>query len=390
MSDKSFLDWPFFEPRHRELAAALEAWCAAHLPVDHADVDAACRGLVAMLGQGGWLRHSGAAQGEKLDVRTLCLIRETLARHDGLADFAFAMQGLGMGPISLFGTRGQQAWLDRTRAGTAIAAFALTEPGSGSDVAATATTARRVQGGWRIDGEKTWISNGGIADVYVLFARTGEAPGARGLSAFVMPADTPGLDITERLQVMAPHPLASLRMTGVVLPETALIGTPGAGFKLAMAVLDVFRSTVGAAALGFARRALDESLIRVTARRIQGHALAEMQLVQGHLADMALKIDASSLLVYRAAWAKDTGAERVTREAAMAKLYATEAAQEVIDAAVQLHGGDGVRHGSVVERLYREIRALRIYEGASDVQRVVIARNVLGGVSGGAQGGVSA
>lgn len=378
MSDQSFLDWPFFEPRHRELAAALDQWCAAHLPVDHSDVDASCRNLVAMLGKGGWLKHSGAGEGERLDVRTLCLIRETLARHDGLADFAFAMQGLGMGPVSLFGTPDQRVWLERTRAGEAISAFALTEPGSGSDVAATATTATRVQGGWLIEGEKTWISNGGIADVYIVFARTGEAPGAKGLSAFLMPADAPGLEIAERLEVMAPHPLARLRLSGVVLPETALIGGAGDGFKLAMAVLDVFRSTVGAAALGFARRALDESLLRVKARRIQGQPLADLQLVQGHLAEMALKVDAAALLVYRAAWTKDAGAARVTREAAMAKLYATEAAQEVIDLAVQLHGGDGVRKGSVVESLYREIRALRIYEGASDVQRVVIARSVLG------------
>ncbi|MBA3909869.1 MAG: acyl-CoA dehydrogenase [Rhodobacter sp.] len=378
MGDRTFLDWPFFEPRHRDLAGALDDWCAAHLPVDHADVDAACRKLVALLGADGWLRHSGAGEAERLDVRTLCLIRETLARHEGLADFAFAMQGLGMGAVSLFGSPEQREWLDRTRVGTAISAFALTEPESGSDVAAIATTAKRVQGGWLIEGEKTWISNGGIADVYVIFARTGEAPGAKGLSAFLMPADVPGLEIAERLEVVAPHPLARLRLSGVVLPEGALIGRPGDGFKLAMSVLDVFRSTVGAAALGFARRALDETLTRVKARRIQGQALAELQLVQGHLADMALKIDAAALLVYRAAWVKDSGAARVTREAAMAKLYATEAAQEVIDMAVQLHGGDGVRHGSVVESLYREIRALRIYEGASDVQRVVIARSVLG------------
>ncbi len=373
MSDKSFLNWPFFEQRHRDLAAALEAWCVTHLPVDHTDVDAACRGLVAALGAGGWLQHSGGV----LDVRSLCLIRETLARHDGLADFAFAMQGLGMGAVSLFGSPQQREWLDKTRAGTAIAAFALTEPLSGSDVAATSTVAERVQGGWRLTGEKTWISNGGIADIYVIFARTGEAPGARGLSAFLMPADVSGLSVVERLEVIAPHPLARLRLDGVELPDSALIGTAGAGFKLAMAVLDVFRSTVGAAALGFARRALDESLARVSTRRIQGAALAELQMVQGHLADMALEVDAAALLVYRAAWTKDQGAERITREAAMAKLYATEAAQRVIDTAVQLHGGDGVRHGSVVERLYREIRALRIYEGASDVQRVVIARSIL-------------
>ena len=371
--DRSFLQWPFFEPRHRDLAEALDHWCAGHLPVDHGDVDAACRGLVAALGQGGWLKHSGGA----LDVRSLCLIRETLARHDGLADFAFAMQGLGMGAVSLFGTADQRLWLERSRAGTAIAAFALTEPGSGSDVAATATVAERVPGGWRLSGEKTWISNGGIADVYVVFARTGEAPGARGISAFLMPADVAGLSVVERLEVIAPHPLARLRLDGVHLPETALIGRAGEGFKLAMAVLDVFRPTVGAAALGFARRALDETLARVQSRRIQGAALADLQLVQGHIADMALEIDAAALLIYRAAWTKDQGAPRITREAAMAKLYATEAAQRVIDMAVQLHGGDGVRRGAVVERLYREIRALRIYEGASDVQRLVIARSIL-------------
>ena len=371
--DRSFLDWPFFDPRHRELAAALEAWCLAHLPVDHSDVDAACRGLVAALGQGGWLQHSGGS----LDLRTLCLIRETLARHDGLADFAFAMQGLGMGAVSLFGTPAQRLWLDRTRAGAAIAGFALTEPASGSDVAATATVAERLPDGWRLTGEKTWISNGGIADVYVVFARSGEAPGARGLSAFLMPADVAGLSVVERLHTVAPHPLARLRLDAVKLPDSALIGKPGEGFKLAMAVLDVFRSTVGAAALGFARRALAETLARVQARHIQGQPLAGLQMVQGHLADMALDIDAAALLIYRAAWTRDRGAARITREAAMAKLYATEAAQRVIDMAVQLHGAEGVRHGSVVERLYREIRALRIYEGASDVQRVVIARSIL-------------
>ena len=378
MSERSFLDWPFFEPRHRVLAEALDGWCDSNLPVSHDDVDTACKGLVAALGAGGWLRHSGAAEGERLDVRSLCLIRETLARHDGLADFAFAMQGLGMGAVSLFGTAEQREWLGRTRTGTAISGFALTEPGSGSDVAATATVAERVQGGWRLSGEKTYISNGGIADVYVIIARTGEAPGAKGLSAFLMPAATKGLEVLERIEVMAPHPLAHLRLDGVELPEAALIGKPGEGFRIAMSVLDVFRSTVGAAALGMARRALDEALARTKARRIQGQALAELQLVQGHLADMALEIDASALLVYRAAWVKDMGAERVSREAAMAKLYSTEAAQRVIDLAVQLHGGDGVRHGFAVESLYREIRALRIYEGASDVQRVIIARSILG------------
>ena len=377
MSDSTFLSWPFFEDRHRALAAALNIWAAANLPVDHRDTDAACRGLVVALGQGGWLRHSGAGEGERLDVRTLCLIRETLARHDALADFAFAMQGLGMGAVSLFGTPAQRKWLDQTRAGTAISAFALTEPGSGSDVAATKTLAEKVPEGWRLTGDKTWISNGGIADIYVVFARTGEAPGARGLSAFLMPADAAGLSVTERQEVIAPHPLASLRLEGVTLPDDALIGKAGEGFKLAMSVLDVFRSTVGAAALGMARRALDEATARVKTRVIQGQPLAELQMVQGHIADMALKIDAAALLVYRAAWVKDQGAPRISREAAMAKLYATEAAQEVIDMAVQLHGGDGVRVGATVEGLYREIRALRIYEGASDVQRVVIARSVL-------------
>jgi acyl-CoA dehydrogenase len=378
MSDKSFHDWPFFEPRHRILAEALDTWCEAHLPVDHSDVDAACRLLVARLGSGGWLHHSAAAAGKTLDVRTLCLIRETLARHDGLADFSFAMQGLGMGAVSLFGTADQRNWLTRTRAGTAIAGFALTEPDSGSDVANIATTAQKAPGGWRLNGEKTYISNGGIADIYVLIARTGEGPGARGLSAFLMPADASGLSVVSRIEVMAPHPLAHLRLSDVHLPDIALIGAAGAGFKQAMAVLDVFRSTVGAAALGFARRALDEALARTQSRQIQGAPLSDLQMVQGHLADMALKIDAAALLIYRAAWTKDKGAVRISREAAMAKLFATEAAQEVIDMAVQLHGGDGVRTGFAVERLYREIRALRIYEGASDVQRIIIARSLIG------------
>ena len=377
MADTTFLDWPFFEPRHRDLAQALDLWCAKHLPVDHGDVDAACRALVALLGAGGWLRHTGAGAGERLDVRTLCLIRETLARHDGLADFAFAMQGLGMGAVSLFGSPEQRLWLDRTRTGQAISAFALTEPGAGSDVANTATSAARRDGGYVLSGEKTYISNGGIADLYVVFARTGEAAGAKGLSAFLMPADVAGLEVVARIDTMAPHPLAHLRFNDVALPEAALIGRAGEGFKVAMSVLDVFRATVGAAALGFARRALDEALARVTTRQIGGAPLADLQMVQGHIAEMALEIDASALLVYRAAWAKDMGAARVSREAAMAKLMATEAAHRVIDTAVQLHGGDGVRKGFAVESLYREIRALRIYEGASDVQKVIIARSTL-------------
>lgn len=382
MPDRSFLDWPFFESRHREWAGLLEEWCAANLPVDHHDVDAACRGLVKRLGEDGLLKPTAIdpANAQPLDVRTLCIARETLARHDGLADFAFAMQGLGTGAISLFGTDMQKQWLDKTRAGEAISAFALSEPRSGSDVANMDMTARKDGDSYVLDGEKTWISNGGIADLYVVFARTGEAPGAKGTSAFLVPADTKGLTVAERLEVIAPHPLARLSFEGARVPSSALIGKPGDGFRIAMSVLDIFRSTVGAAALGFARRAFDESLKRASERHLFGAPLAELQMVQGHLAEMALDIDAAALLIYRAAWVKDMGAARVTREAAMAKLYATDKAQEVIDKAVQLHGGDGVRKGHIVESLYREIRALRIYEGASDVQKVVIARQVLSGI----------
>ena len=380
MADRSFLTWPFFEDRHREHAARLEEWCAKNLPVAHEDVDAACKDLVAMLGAGGWLKPSAVDPDAPatLDVRTLCLTRETLARHDGLADFAFAMQGLGTGAISLFGTAQQREWLRRTRAGEALSAFALSEPRSGSDVASMEMSATRDGESYVLTGEKTWISNGGIADLYVVFARTGEAPGAKGLSAFLVPAKTAGLNVAERLEVIAPHPLARLAFANVRVPASALIGKPGDGFRIAMSVLDVFRPTVGAAALGFARRALDESLSRVRERQLFGAPMAELQMVQGHIADMALDVDAAALLVYRAAWTKDMGAPRVTREAAMAKLYATDKAQQVIDRAVQLHGGDGVRKGHIVESLYREIRALRIYEGASDVQKIVIARQTLG------------
>lgn len=381
MADKSFLSWPFFTDGHRALATAIERWSAANLPVDHGDIDAACRDLVARLGRDGFLQATAPDPGapSPLDVRTLCLIRETLARHDGLADFAFAMQGLGAGPISLFGTAEQRGWLKLTRAGEAIAAFALTEGKSGSDVANIAMTARRDGEHYVLDGEKTWISNGGIADIYVVFARTGEGPGAKGLSAFVVPGDTTGLSVAERIAVIAPHPLARLKFEQVRVPAAALIGAPGDGFKIAMATLDIFRATVGAAALGFARRALDEALARAKTRQLFGGPLADLQMVQEHIADMAVDVDAAALLVYRAAWAKDNGAARVTREASMAKLFATERAQSVIDKAVQIHGGDGVRQGSIVERLYREIRALRIYEGASEVQKVVIARQALSG-----------
>jgi len=380
MADKSFLDWPFFEPRHKQLAQELDDW-AGSLEIDHSDTDAACKAIVASLGNSGWLKHATVDPGRdgSLDVRTLCLIRETLARHDGLADFAFAMQGLGTGAISLFGTvEQQQAWLPAVRAGEAISAFALTEPQSGSDVANSTMTATRDGNHYVLNGQKTWISNGGIADVYTVFARTGEAPAAKGLSAFIVPAHTPGLNIAERIETIAPHPLATLEFSDCRIPADAMLSTPGAGFKVAMSVLDVFRSTVAAAALGFARRALDEAIARTTSRQVQGAALIEMQMVQGHIADMAMEVDAAALLVYRAAWTKDSGAPRVTREAAMAKLYATDHAQIIIDKALQLHGGDGVRSGTVVEKLYREIRALRIYEGASDVLRTIIARQSLG------------
>lgn len=382
MADQSYLHWPFFDPAHRDWAARVEG-VAQSLEVDHSDTDAACRALVAQMGAAGLLQPTSSDDG-RFDLRTLCLARETLAWHDGLADFAFAMQGLGTGAITLFGTETQKAeWLPKTRAGEAIAAFALTEPGSGSDVANSTMTATRDGDSYVLNGEKTWISNGGIADVYTLFARTGEAPGAKGLSAFVVTPDLPGFEIAERLDTIAPHPLATLRFTDCRVPASALLGAPGQGFKVAMSVLDVFRATVAAAALGFARRALDEALARVTTRQIAGSPLAELQMVQGHIADMAVDVDASALLVYRAAWTRDSGAPRITREAAMAKLFATDQAQTVIDKAVQLFGGDGVRSGTAVETLYREIRALRIYEGASDVQKIIIARQTLAAFEGG-------
>jgi acyl-CoA dehydrogenase len=369
--DQTFLAWPFFEDRHRALAKAIEAWAAANLPVDNSDVAAACRALVQKLGRGGFLKHTAPDPDapSPLDVRALCLIRETLARHDGL----------GAGPISLFGNTAQRRLLARTRAGEAIAAFALTEQQSGSDVANIALSAARDGDAYVLDGEKMWISNGAIADLYVVFARSGEGPGAKGLSAFLVTADAPGLSMAENLDVIAPHPLARIRFDQVRVPASALIGAPGEGFKIAMATLDIFRATVGAAALGFARRALDEAVARTKTRKLFGGPLADLQMVQAHIAEMAVDVDAAALLVYRAAWAKDNGAPRVTREASMAKLFATERAQAVIDNAVQLHGGDGVRRGHIVERLYREIRALRIYEGASEVQKIVIARQTLAG-----------
>jgi acyl-CoA dehydrogenase len=385
MPDGTFLSWPFFEDSHRRAAADLRDWAAREVGglVNHHDVDGSCRRLVSRLGQSGWLKavvpQAYGGWHPTFDVRTLCLARETLAYHDGLADFAFAMQGLGTGPITLFGSdEVKQRFLPAVGRGEAIAAFALSEPEAGSDVAAMATTARPDGSGQvRIDGVKTWISNGGIADHYVVFARSGEAPGAKGLSAFVVDADTPGLTVEERIDVIAPHPLATLRFEGCRVPETHRIGRPGEGFKVAMATLDVFRSTVGAAALGLARRALDEALSRASSRQLFGAPLGQLKMVQSMLAEMATDVDAAALLVYRAAWTKDQGAPRVTREAAMAKMHATEMAQSVIDKAVQIFGGLGVTKGVKVEELYREIRALRIYEGATEVQKIVIARELL-------------
>jgi alkylation response protein AidB-like acyl-CoA dehydrogenase len=449
MSDKQYLSWPFFGPHHAPLAQALDAWAQTNITQSHSmDVDAECRALVKALGVAGWLHHAvgGTAFGgvaDAIDTRSICLIRETLARHSGLADFAFAMQGLGSGAISLAGTEEQkQSYLPRVAAGEAIAAFALSEPEAGSDVAALQCSAR-IEGDYAVlNGSKTWISNGGIADFYVVFARSGEAAGegregeplkgSRGISAFIVDADTPGLAIAERIQVIAPHPLATLRFTECRVPLSRRIGAAGEGFKIAMRTLDVFRTSVAAAALGFARRALDEALDRATSRKMFGQTLADFQLTQAKLAQMATTIDTSALLTYRAAWQRDQeeepprspaargslppegergslgrpGAEllppgspaargslppegergslgrpgassRVTKEAAMAKMVSTEGAQQVIDAAVQIWGGMGVVSDHPVERLYREIRALRIYEGATEVQQLIIARELL-------------
>jgi acyl-CoA dehydrogenase len=375
MSDKTYLEWPFFEPRHAALERALDAWASEHVAGHHeADVDAACRRLVRQLGEGGWLKH---AVGERIDTRAICLIRETLARHNGLADFAFAMQGLGSGAISLFGGAAiRDAYLPRVASGEAIAAFALSEPQAGSDVAAMQCAAVLDGDHYVLNGEKTWISNGGIADFYVVFARTGEAPGARGISAFIVDADTPGFEIAERIQVIAPHPLARLVFNNCRIPASKRLGEAGQGFKVAMATLDVFRTSVAAAALGFARRALDEALAHATRRKMFGQVLSDFQLTQAKLADMATGIDAAALLTYRAAWQRDQG-RKVTKEAAMAKMHATETAQRVIDAALQMFGGLGVVSEQPVERLYREIRALRIYEGATEVQQLIIARELL-------------
>ncbi|MGN6496984.1 MAG: acyl-CoA dehydrogenase family protein [Tsuneonella sp.] len=380
MPDRSFLSWPFFEPKHRELADRLQAWCTKALPEQKGDLDEDCRALVQALGSAGFLKLSVADGKHRPDVRSLAITRETLAYHSALADFAFAMQGLGSGAISLFGTVEQKRqWLPKVASGGAIAAFAMTEPECGSDAANIQTSAMKDGNAWVLVGEKTYISNGGIADFYITFARTGDGVGARGLSAFIVPADA--VEVAERIDVIAPHPLARLKYDNVRIPADAIIGEPGEGFRIGMETLNLFRVTVGAAALGFARRALDEALGWATKRRLGNATLADNAVTQEKLADMALAVDASALLIYRAAWQQDVGGVDNRRAAAMAKLHATESAQTVIDAAVQMHGGAGVTRGAKVEELYRDIRALRIYEGASEVQRLIIAKDLLKGAT---------
>lgn len=374
---------PFFDEGHRVLARELHAWCTAQPAVDHHDADAATRTWVKRLGDGGWLRYAVPAQWggalANIDSRSLCVIRETLAYHDGLADFAFAMQGLGSGAISLGGSDAQrEAWLPRVARGEVIAAFALSEPDAGSDVGAMSTSATRRGDEWLLNGVKTWISNGGIADLYCVFARGDNTQkGGRGIDAFVVPASTPGFEITNRIGVIAPHPLATLSFRDCAIPESGRIGEVHQGFKLAMRTLDIFRVSVAAAALGFARRAMDEALQYAVSRPMFGTTLGQQPLAQATLGDMATEFDAAALLTARAAWLRDVQGVRTTSEAAMAKLAATELGSRVVDRAVQLHGARGVETGSVVERLYREIRALRIYEGASEVQRLIVGRELL-------------
>ena len=388
MNSAAHLAWPFFDEAHRVFKTQLQDWTTKQFADLHGHdesrdaIDRECVSLVKALGQGGWLKpaiagkqHGGAS--EVIDTRTICLLREELAWHHGLADFAFAMQGLGSGAISLKGTPEQQAaYLPRVAKGQALAAFALSEPDAGSDVAAMQCSALATADGYRLNGLKTWISNGGIADFYVVFARTGEAPGARGISAFIVDADSHGLEIAERIDVVAPHPLATLHFNNVLVPHAKRIGAAGEGFKVAMATLDVFRTSVAAASLGFARRALDESIVWAKQRKMFGGTLADFQITQSKLAQMATLLDAATLLTYRAAWLRDQG-QRITQEAAMAKMTATENAQQIIDMAVQMHGGMGVKKGCIVESLYREIRALRIYEGATEVQQLIIGRDLL-------------
>jgi acyl-CoA dehydrogenase len=392
MMAPSFLNWPFFEARHRELCANVLAWCGQNLDTAHSgareSVDAHCVGLVRKLGAAGFLRYcvrsdqGGAAP--DFDVRSIAIVRESLARFDGLADFAFAMQGLGSGALTLAGSALlQERYLPRVARGEALAAFALSEAEAGSDVAGMQCGARRVGEHYVLDGAKTWISNGGIADFYCVFARTQPAivrsdgtTAASGISAFVVDADTPGLSIAGRIDIIAPHPMGTLAFHECRIPATNRLGAEGEGFKIAMRTLDIFRTSVAAAALGFAQRALDESIAQARSRRMFGRRLADFQLTQAALADMATEVDAARLLTYRAAWLRDCG-ERVTKEAAMAKMTATETAQRVIDRAMQMFGARGVMHGEVVERLYRDIRALRIYEGATEVQKLIIARELL-------------
>jgi len=388
MADRSFLSWPFLEEKHSVLHDRVEAWAKANAAIMHGEDESSAaaakvvRRLVAEMGKEGLLATAtGGANGAlygALDARSLCVCRDVLARYGGLADFAFAMQGLGTGAISLFGTNEQKArYLPAVARGEALAAFALSEQAAGSDVSALALTATRDGNGWRLDGEKTWISNAGIADVYVVFARTGEAPGAKGLSAFIVEATAPGFSVSKTIDLIAPHPIGKLAFDGVRVTEADLLGEPGRGFGIAMGTLDVFRTTVGAAALGFARRAMDEAVKHASNRKLFGGPLTDLQLTRAKIADMAVAIDAAALLVYRSAWTKDVKGVRVSRESGMAKLFATEEAQKVIDSAVQIFGGLGVTRGNIAESLYREIRALRIYEGASEVQKIVIAGRVL-------------
>jgi acyl-CoA dehydrogenase len=383
MLDSAQLELPFFDDTHVSLSKRLHEWSKTHLNnIDHHDVDAQCMTLVRQLGADGWLKYCVAGQEygglqEQIDNRSICLIREILAKHSGLADFAFAMQGLGSGAISIAGSKEQkEQYLPRVAQGEALAAFALSEPDAGSDVAALSCDAQLVGEHYVLNGEKTWISNGGIADFYVVFARTGDAPGSRGISAFIVDAHTPGFEIAERIQVIAPHPLARIKFTNCAIPVNKRIGSSGEGFKIAMRTLDIFRTSVAAAALGFAKRAFYEAIERANTRKMFNGLLADFQLTQARLAEMATRIESAELLTYKAAWLKDQG-KNVTKEAAMAKMTSTENAQWVIDAAVQMFGGMGVVSGHPVESLYREIRALRIYEGATEVQLLIIAKSVI-------------
>ncbi|SET36037.1 acyl-CoA dehydrogenase family protein [Variovorax sp. OV084] len=381
---------PFFDDAHRALADGLLPWAAAQ-EVDERDDRAACRDWVQRLGAGGWLRYcvpgtSGGAL-ERLDSRALVLLRETLAFHSPLADFAFAMQGLGSGAITLAGTPEQHAnYLTAVAKGSKIAAFALSEPEAGSDVGAMAMRAETTTDGWKLSGEKTWISNGGIADFYCVFAKTDPTGGTRGITAFIVDAATPGLDTSAHIDVMAPHPLATLRFENCIVPRSAQLGELNGGFKLAMRTLDIFRASVAAAALGMGRRALAEAIAHSKSRRMFGQTLADFQLTQAKLGEMAALIDSAALLTYRAAWMRDDAEQRgapavgdVSAAAAMAKMCATENASRVIDMSLQMHGGLGVKVGTKIESLYRDIRSLRIYEGATEVQQLIIGKSVLRG-----------